>query len=185
MTIWDPAAFVFWGSLLLMTYVYAGYPLVAAMRARWRPRPRVRAPIEPSVSIVVTAHDEADRIASRLTNLLALDYPVDRLEVVVASDGSTDATVERAREYAHRGVTVRPFAVRRGKAAVLNAVVPGLRSDVVLFADARQRFDRGALRALVENFADPTVGAVSGELVLTTAAGPAAPRHRTALSLPL
>jgi len=180
LTIWDPAAFVFWASLLLMTYVYVGYPLVAAMRARWRPRPRVRAPIEPSVSIVVTAHDEADRIASRLTNLLALDYPVDRLEVVVASDGSTDATVERAREYAHRGVTVRPFAVRRGKAAVLNAVVPGLRSDVVLFADARQRFDRGALRALVENFADPTVGAVSGELVLTTAAGPAAARQGTA-----
>lgn len=180
MTIRDLAAFVFWGALVLMTYVYVGYPLLAAIRAWWGPRARLRAPIEPSVSILVTAHNEADRIASRIANLLALDYPIDRLEVVVASDGSTDATVERAGEYAHRGVTVRPFAARRGKAAVLNAVVPGLRGDLVLFADARQHFDRGALRALVGNFADPTVGAVSGELVLTTEAGPAAARQGTA-----
>jgi biofilm PGA synthesis N-glycosyltransferase PgaC len=180
MTIRDLAAVVFWGSLLLMTYIYAGYPLVAAIRAWWRPRPRVRAPIEPSVSILVTAHNEAARIGSRLENLLALDYPVDRLEIVVASDGSTDATVARALEYVDRGVTVRPFAARRGKAAVLNAVVPGLRRDLVLFADARQRFDRSTVRALVENFADPTVGAVSGELVLTSAAGTAAAGQGTA-----
>lgn len=180
MTMRDLAALAFWGSLLLMTYVYVGYPLVAAIRAGCRPRARLRAPIEPSVSILVTAHNEADRIASRIENLLALDYPVDRLEIVVASDGSTDATVDRALEYAHRGVTVRPFAARRGKAAVLNAVVPGLRRDLVLFADARQRFDRGTLRALVENFADPTVGAVSGELVLTSAGGTAAAARGTA-----
>ena len=180
MTIRDLAAFVFWGSLLLMAYVYVGYPLVAAIRASCRPRPRVRAPIEPSVSIVVTAHNEADQIPARMANLLALDYPSDRVEVVVASDGSTDATVERARRYERCGVTVRPFATRRGKAAVLNAVVPDLRSDLVLFADARQRFDRGTLRALVENFADPTVGAVSGELVLTAGAGAAPAAQGTA-----
>ncbi len=174
------AEFFFWGSLVLLAYVYFGYPLVAALRARFRPRPRLRAPIEPFVSIVVVAHNEADRIAARIENLLALDYPVDRFEIVVASDGSTDDTVECARRYEFLGVRVRPFATRRGKSAVLNAVVPHLRSDIVLFADARQRFDRGTLRALVENFADPTVGAVSGELVLTTAAGTAAAGQGTA-----
>jgi cellulose synthase/poly-beta-1,6-N-acetylglucosamine synthase-like glycosyltransferase len=78
------------------------------------------------------------------------------------------------------GVTVLPFATRRGKSAVLNAVVPGVRGDIVLFADARQRFDVGVLRALVANFADPSVGAVSGELVLTTAAGTVASGHGAA-----
>jgi cellulose synthase/poly-beta-1,6-N-acetylglucosamine synthase-like glycosyltransferase len=163
-----------------LAYVYFAYPLVAALRARFRPRPRLRAPIEPSVSIVVVAHNEGDRIAARIENLLVLDYPVDRYEVVVASDGSTDATVVCARRYQHAGVKVRPFATRRGKSAVLNAVVPRLRSDIVLFADARQRFDRGSLRALVQNFADPTVGAVSGQLVLATAAGTAAAGQGTA-----
>ena len=168
------AEFLFWGVLVLLAYVYAGYPLVAALRARLFARPRLRATVvEPFVSIVVIAHNEADQIPGRLDNLLALDYPVDRFEVVVASDGSTDATVDLARRYEGAGVTVRAFAERRGKSAVINTVVPGFRGDIVLFADARQRFDRGALRTLVENFADPTVGAVSGELMLMSPAGAA------------
>jgi cellulose synthase/poly-beta-1,6-N-acetylglucosamine synthase-like glycosyltransferase len=162
------AGWVFWSSAILLAYVYFGYPLVAAIRARFERRPRLLAPIEPFVSIVVVANNEEDRIGARIENLLALDYPADRREIVIASDGSTDATVMRARAYEGSGVSVRTFAARRGKSAVLNMVVPGLRGEVVLFADARQRFDPGTLRALVENFADPQVGAVSGELVLTT-----------------
>jgi biofilm PGA synthesis N-glycosyltransferase PgaC len=159
---------VFWVSAILLAYVYAGYPVVAAIRARFARRPRLRGPIEPFVSIVVIANNEEERIGARIANLLALDYPADRREIVIASDGSTDATVVRAREYERQGVIVRSFAARRGKSAVLNVVVPSLRSEIVLFADARQQFDAGTLRALVENFADPLVGAVSGELVLTT-----------------
>jgi biofilm PGA synthesis N-glycosyltransferase PgaC len=162
------AGWVFWASAILLAYVYVGYPLLAAVRAKLAPRPRLRAPIEPYVSIVVIANNEEERIGARIENLLALDYPADRREIVIASDGSTDSTVARARLYESGGVSVRSFASRRGKSAVLNTVVPGLRGDVVLFADARQRFDGNTLRALVENFADPAVGAVSGELVLTT-----------------
>jgi cellulose synthase/poly-beta-1,6-N-acetylglucosamine synthase-like glycosyltransferase len=165
---------IFWTALVIIAYVYFGYPLVAALRAKLRSRPRVRGPIEPSVSILVIANNEAHRIAARIENLLDLDYPADRLEVIVASDGSTDDTVDIANRYADRGVTVRTFTTRRGKSAVLNAVVPGLKSEIVLFADARQTFARNALRAIVENFADAKVGAVSGELVLTTGAGTAA-----------
>jgi len=162
------AGWVFWASAILLAYVYVGYPLLAAVRAKLATRPRLRAPIEPFVSIVVIAHNEEERIGARIENLLALDYPAGRREIVIASDGSTDSTVARARLYESFGVSVRSFASRRGKSAVLNIVVPGLRGDVVLFADARQRFDGNTLRALVENFADPAVGAVSGELVIAT-----------------
>jgi cellulose synthase/poly-beta-1,6-N-acetylglucosamine synthase-like glycosyltransferase len=162
------AGWVFWLSAILLAYVYFGYPVVAAVRARFRQRPRMLAPIEPFVSIVVVANNEENRIGGRIENLLALDYPAARREIVIASDGSTDDTVARAREYEGHGVSIRSFATRRGKSAVLNVVVPSLRGDVVLFADARQRFEPGTLRALIEHFADPAVGAVSGELVITT-----------------
>ena len=168
MGIGSAAGWVFWTSALLLAYVYFGYPVLAAVRARLTHRRRLRARIEPWVSIVVVANNEEDRICARIENLLALDYPHNRLEIVIASDGSTDRTVMRARLYENRGISVRSFALRRGKSAVLNVVVPGLRGDIVFFADARQRFDPGTLRALVENFADPAVGAVSGELVITT-----------------
>ncbi len=181
MGIGSVAGWVFWISALLLAYIYLGYPLLAAVRARFTQRPRLRAPIEPFVSIVVVAHNEEDRIGARIENLMALDYPADRREIVIASDGSTDATVARARLYESRGVSVRSFAARRGKSAALNVVVPGLRGDVVLFADARQRFDPGTLRALVENFADPAVGAVSGELVITTSDRTAAAGRGSAL----
>jgi cellulose synthase/poly-beta-1,6-N-acetylglucosamine synthase-like glycosyltransferase len=117
------------------------------------------------------AHDEEHRIGSRLDNLLSLEYPRDKLEVVLASDGSTDGTVERARQYEAAGVQVRAFAKRRGKPAVLNDVVPAARGEIVVLADARQRFDGDAIRALVANFADPAVGAVGGELMLAPTGG--------------
>jgi cellulose synthase/poly-beta-1,6-N-acetylglucosamine synthase-like glycosyltransferase len=132
------------------------------------------------VSVVVPAYNEADRIAARIENLLALDYPRDRLEIVIGSDGSTDDTVERARRYQSAGVKVRAFRTRRGKPAVINALVPLVRGDIVVFADARQRFEPGALRALVANFADPAAGAVSGELILTASGEAAAAGQGTA-----
>jgi cellulose synthase/poly-beta-1,6-N-acetylglucosamine synthase-like glycosyltransferase len=171
---------VFWTALALLFYVYIGYPVVAALAARLRTRPDRRRAIEPTVSIVVGAYNEAERIDGRIENLLALDYPADRLEIVVGSDGSTDSTVERARRYERFGVTVHAFETRRGKPAVLNALAPTVTGEIVLFADARQRFERGTLRAIVANFADPEVGAVSGELVLKPAEGAATAGHGAA-----
>ncbi|HEY3159774.1 MAG TPA: glycosyltransferase family 2 protein [Vicinamibacterales bacterium] len=179
--LWTPGAgVVFWVSLALLVYVYIGYPLVAALRARLWARPRLRAPIEPSISIVVMAHNEAERIGPRIENLLALDYPRDKVEIVIGSDGSTDDTVQRALSYADRGVTVCAFTQHRGKPATINAVVPMVHGDLVVFADARQRFEPQAIRELVANFADPAVGAASGELVLAAHDGTAAAGHGTA-----
>ena len=115
---------MFWLSLALLVYIYLGYPLLAGLRAMLMPKPSRRAPIEPSVSIIVIVHNEAERIAARIENLLALDYPRDRLEIVIGSDGSTDDTVERARRYEARGVRVRAFREHRGKPAIVNALVP-------------------------------------------------------------
>ena len=178
---WAPsAAAFFWVSLALLAYVYVGYPLIAALRARLWPKPRLRAPIEPPISIVVMAHNEEERIGPRIENLLALDYPRDKVEIVIGSDGSTDATVSRALQYADRGVTVCPFTQHRGKPATINAVVPMVRGDIVVFADARQRFEPQTVRELVANFADPAVGGASGELVLAAHDGTAAAGHGTA-----
>lgn len=158
---------IFWLSFAILGYVCVGYPLLARIRAALNPRTRRRAPIEPRVTIIVAAHNEADRIERRLRNLLALDYPPDRFEIVVGSDGSTDDTVARAAAFESAGVIVRAFAARRGKPALFNALVPEASGEIVVFADARQRFDALAIRALVANFADPGVGAVSGELIMT------------------
>jgi glycosyltransferase involved in cell wall biosynthesis len=174
-------ALVFWAALAALLYAYIGYPVVAAIRATIRPRRVRQARIQPSVSIVVVAYNEAARIAERIENLLSLDYPPELLEIVVASDGSTDRTVECARRYERLGVAVHAFATRRGKAAVLNNLVPLLNGEIVLFADARQRFDPDMLRALVANFADRTVGGVSGELILRPEAGTAVAGHGAAM----
>ena len=189
---------LFWLSVGLLFYVYAGYPLVALIRARIRPHPIAR-PVErrfhpktipfperraqvllPRVSIVVVAHNEASTIEARLDNLLALDYPADRLEIVVGSDGSTDETVDRARRYRSSGVRVVEFTQRSGKPAVLNALVPHASGDIVMFADARQRFETSTLRAIVADFSDPAVGAVSGELMLEASEGTASVGHGAA-----
>jgi hypothetical protein len=159
--------FFFWGAFAVLAYVCVGYPLLARLRAAINPKTRRQAPIEPTVTIIVAAHDEGWQIERRLRNLLALDYPAGRFEIVVGSDGSTDDTVERARAFESAGVIVRAFPERRGKPSLINALVPEASGEIVVFADARQRFDPKALRALMANFADPGVGAVSGELIMT------------------
>lgn len=157
----------FWLAALMLGYTYLGYPLLAALRARFNGRPSGKQPATPSLSILVVAHNEAERITGRIENLLGLDYDTDRLEIVIASDGSTDDTVALADRYSDRGIRVLAFAKNRGKPAVLNEVIPQLQGEVVVLMDVRQQIASDALRRLVENFADPAVGAVSGELVLT------------------
>jgi cellulose synthase/poly-beta-1,6-N-acetylglucosamine synthase-like glycosyltransferase len=163
------AAVVFWSGLGLAGFTLAGYGLVIRLLAAMCPRPVRKRSIEPVVSIVVVAYNEGERIAAKIENLLAMDYPRNRVEIVVASDGSADDTVACARAYEPR-IRVAAFDARRGKPAVLNDVVPTLRGAVVVLADARQRFDPLALTALTRPFADPTVGAVSGELILVETA---------------
>jgi biofilm PGA synthesis N-glycosyltransferase PgaC len=162
---------ILWVALILLLYCYAGYPLLLWAWARLWPRAAVTAGIEPEVTLIVVVHNEAARIAERLRNFLELDYPFDKLEILVASDGSSDVTAERARACGSEAVRVIEFTHRRGKSAVLNDVIPRARGEIVILADARQRFATGALRALTGHFADPRVGAVGGELILLDRTG--------------
>ena len=155
-------AVMFWLGLISVAYTYVGFPLIVLARARLRPRPAASAPIEPAVSIVMAAYNEAGGIAARLDNLLALDYPSGRFETIVASDGSTDETVWIAKGYANRGVHVLPLE-RVGKADALNAAVAAATNEILVFTDANTMFQPDALRALVAPFADPQVGGVAGD----------------------
>ncbi len=152
----------FLGALALVAYTYVLFPLLVVARARWRPRPPRTADITPPVSVIVAAHDEAAHIGDRLANLRALDYPPDRLEVVVASDGSTDGTDAIARERAWPGVRVLALP-RVGKAAALEAAVAAATGEVLVFTDANTAFAPDAVRRLVRPLADPTVGGVAGD----------------------
>lgn len=157
---------LFWLAAGVLAFTYAGYPLLLAAYAALRARPTAVGDARPTVTVVIAAFNEADCIRQKVDNLLALSYPSGALDIIVASDGSTDGTVEAAKSCASPAVTVIDFPQRRGKAAVLNDVVPRARGDVVVLADARQRFDSRSIEALVGHFSDPSVGAVGGELVL-------------------
>lgn len=152
---------VFWSVVAAVVYAYAGYPVTVAIAARLLDR-RVRTgPQRPRVSVVIAAFDEAYGIEERIRNVLASDYPPDRLEVVIASDGSRDDTVERARSVASPCVRVLDLP-RRGKAAALAAGAQEATGEVLVFSDANTVFDPSALSMLVRNFADPEVGGVAG-----------------------
>jgi parallel beta-helix repeat protein len=168
---WTETAF--WGCVTLVAYTYLVYPLVLFFAARWWGRSVRQAPFEGSISFVLAAHNEAHRIAGRRDELLAL---LDRAgiagEVVIVSDGSADATATVAGgSAAERRVRVIEIADNVGKAEALNRGVASSTADVIVFADARQRWAPDALDVLLRNFADPGVGAVTGDLCLESAPG--------------
>jgi cellulose synthase/poly-beta-1,6-N-acetylglucosamine synthase-like glycosyltransferase len=157
----------FWLALAVIAYAYLGYFAWLWMRAKLRPRPVKRAAGEPLVSVVMVVRNEEAVLAEKLHNLLELDYPAERLQIVVISDGSTDGTEAILREHAQNPqVHVVLNQLAGGKALGLNDGMNVVQGDIVVFTDARQWIERGAIRSLVENFADPAVGAVSGELML-------------------
>lgn len=167
------AAALAWCSAGALAYTFVGYPALAAVRARLAPRPvRRGSGAEPTVSVVVPAHDEADVIEAKLENTLALDYPPGRLDVVVVDDGSGDATAALAARFEARGVRLLRQPERRGKAAAVNAGVAAARGDLVLLTDASAMLAAGALRSAVSWFADPGVAVVSGAIRLLDADSP-------------
>lgn len=162
---------IFWGALLLLFYTYAGYPAAIWLIAHLYPRRIHCAEFTPPVTIIIVAYNEEAGIAQKLENCLALDYPADCLNVLVASDGSSDDTCECVRKFSARDVQLLTFAERRGKAACLNDAFQACRTEYVVLTDVRQRLAPNAVRALLRNFNDEAVGAVSGELVFENSSG--------------
>lgn len=157
-------------SLALVWYVYLGYPVVIWALARLFGRPPVPPAVEaadlPSVTLLVAAHNEERDIRARVENALSLHYPRDRFEIVIASDGSSDATNDIVRSYADRGVRLLAFPTNRGKAAVLDEAFGLVKGEVVVLSDANTHMAPDAVRRLGEWFTNPDVGVVCGKLAL-------------------
>ena len=167
----DTLPLLFWAGVVLVVYTYGIYPVViwtfANIFARPRPAPREMDTDLPTVSLLIAAHNEESVIGARLENALSSDYPADKLEIVVASDGSRDQTAAIARDFAGRGVRLLDYKQRRGKAGVLNAAFSELTGELVVLSDANTGTDRSAIRKLVRWFQDAEVGVVCGRLILT------------------
>lgn len=159
-------ACVFWASVGAMVYVYVGYPLLLFLVSRVWTRRVAKAPVTPTVTMVIAAYNEEQAIAGKLDNSLALDYPADRLDILVASDGSTDGTNRIVREYEarHPGRVTLLDLPRAGKTAGQNRAADVARGEILVFSDATTMYDAGAVRAMVANYADPLVGSVGGDV---------------------
>ena len=155
---------VFWLSVVALFYTYAGYPVLLALVSALKPRKVRRGEFEPTVTIIIAAYNEERDLAAKLENTLALDYPRELLEIIVASDCSSDGTDEIAREFAGRGVQLLRQSMRLGKTAAQNAAVEQAHGEILLFSDATSLYQPDAVRAIMPSFADATVGCVAGRL---------------------
>jgi glycosyltransferase involved in cell wall biosynthesis len=164
-------SFLFWSAVLVLVYHYVGYPLALAALARLRGRRDELGLADatdaelPSISLIISAYNEAEVIGRKIQNALDSDYPKEKLEIIVASDGSTDRTNEIVREFADRGVVLHEYSPNRGKNLALNETMPRARGEVIVFTDANGMYEKPAMRRLVQAFRDPRVGSVCGELV--------------------
>jgi len=162
---------VFWLSVALVAYTYVGYPLILWVFTRAARRALPRAEMLSSVSIVIAARNEADKIRQKIANTLDLDYPPRLREVIVASDASDDGTDDIVREYSSRGVSLVRASHRGGKEYVQALAILVAKGDILVFTDVATNLEPVALRRLVRHFSDPTIGAVSTEDCLVDADG--------------
>jgi cellulose synthase/poly-beta-1,6-N-acetylglucosamine synthase-like glycosyltransferase len=159
------AEIIFISSLALIFYACVGYSMLAFALSHLRKRPVRKADITPSVSIIIAAHNEERDIAAKIERTLALDYPKERVEIIVASDCSTDRTDEIVRSYADRGVILHRQPERRGKTMAQNRAVEASSGEVIVFTDATTAHNDDMLRKIVRSFADTEVGCVSSHVI--------------------
>ncbi|MFC1668261.1 glycosyltransferase [Chlamydiota bacterium] len=159
---------LFWSSFIILFYTYIGYPLVIYLWSLVKPRPNKKGVFLPFISIVMSVYNEERFIQYKIQNLLSLDYPRDRLEVVIISDGSTDRTVELIQPFLSNSVSLIENSQRKGKAYSLNEAHRICKGEILCFTDVRQKLEENAISELMNNFFDATVGAVSGELIFVT-----------------
>lgn len=160
---------VFAVSLVTLVYTYLGYPICVWIFARLFGREPHREAVTPTVSLLIPAYNEEQYIEEKIRNSLALDYPRARLEIAVASDGSTDETNAIVKRFASQGVKLILMRGNIGKSAMISRAVPQLTGELVVFSDVSSHLQSNALRLLVRQFADPAVGCISGRYQLRRA----------------
>jgi cellulose synthase/poly-beta-1,6-N-acetylglucosamine synthase-like glycosyltransferase len=159
------AEIIFLLSAMALVYTYAGYPALIALISTLRPRRVTHRDITPPLTVIITAHNEERALTGKLANTLALDYPRELMEIIVASDCSNDRTDEIAQSFHSQGVILHRQPQRLGKTAAQNAAVEKARGEIMLFSDATSLYQPDAVRKIVRNFADQTVGCVGGRLI--------------------
>lgn len=168
MTVFAFWQLIFWLSILGVAYIFVGYPLLVFALSRLRPMRTRKSPNTKPLSVVIVGFNEAARLPGKIASVLACEDAHLLRELIVASDGSTDDTAAVIFALNNPRVRLVAFPERRGKPSVLNAVIPQCQSDIVVLMDARQEVDHAAISELAANFADESVGVVSGELVFRT-----------------
>ena len=163
--IWNVEQIVFWTCVSLLAYVYVGYPLLVFLVSKMFPRQIKRGDIEPKVTILITAFNEEAAIRQKIENTLEIDYPSDKLEIIVASDGSTDKTDKIVNEFNSRGVKLFRQEGRVGKTTTQNNAILQATGEIALFSDATTDYGKDVLSHVLPPFADESVGCVAGRLV--------------------
>jgi len=156
------AKVIFWLMIFIIAYTYFGYSLLIYLISLMVNNKINKKDIEPPVTFLITAYNEEESIRQKLENTLNLDYPKDKLEIIVASDGSTDRTEEIVKEFRDKGVILHRVEGRVGKTETQNQAVNIVTGDIIIFSDATTKYKRDAIKKIVRNYNDPTVGAVSG-----------------------
>src|SRR5262249_6474987 len=167
------AQVVFIAAMAMMAFIYAGYPALMFVISLMFKRPVRRDDITPRVSVIIAAYNEERDIAAKLKNTLALDYPRDRMEIIVASDCSTDRTDEIVRSFSAQGVILYRQPERFGKTVAQNGAVEIASGEILVFSDATTMYEPDAIRKIVRDFADPEVGCVAGQLIYVDASSSA------------
>jgi cellulose synthase/poly-beta-1,6-N-acetylglucosamine synthase-like glycosyltransferase len=153
---------LFWISTIVILYTYAGYPLIIRLLAKYFPKPLSKAEFLPTVTVLIPAFNEEQYIAKKIENTLSLDYPRDKFQIIVAADGSSDATSQIAKSYEKDGVLVNHTPERNGKMAAIVRSMKDVQGEIVVFSDANNMYDVQAIRELVRPFSDVSVGATTG-----------------------
>jgi cellulose synthase/poly-beta-1,6-N-acetylglucosamine synthase-like glycosyltransferase len=153
--------FLFAASIFLVFHAYFGYPLSLRLLSIIRKNSVAKTPIEPPVTLIITACNEERRITAKLENTIKLDYPREKLQVLIASDGSTDQTNPIVTGYASHGIQLLDFKERRGKENAQKDAVTHATGEIIIFSDVATLIDPHGLREIIANFADPSVGCVS------------------------
>jgi cellulose synthase/poly-beta-1,6-N-acetylglucosamine synthase-like glycosyltransferase len=157
---------LFWSAVAITVYTYFGYPLWMYLESRRRPRRWKQEQMAPAISIIMAVHNGAELLREKICHLLSLDYPQDKMQVIIVSDGSDDDTCQILNAITDPRLTCLICNEHRGKASALNHAMEYARGEVLVFVDVRPRLEKGALRQIVSNFADDNVGCVAGELCL-------------------
>lgn len=152
--------------LFTIIYIYLGYPFILRLLATYFNKDVNKSDITPFVSLLIAAYNEERAIPEKIENCLSIDYPIDKLEIIVVSDGSDDRTNEIVEKYKDKRVILNALSPRRGKTGALNRTVPLTKGEIIVFSDANVMYRQDSLRILVKSFADDTVGAVTGNVTM-------------------